>query len=159
MPLTTGSRPSERHVVWPTEGLSGPDRAVDPRPLLAWSDRFDFDAQRTTRVDHDRADDPRPQVRVVFRWESVEPQTLTMGDREWTLGGQEVPGGFVEIDDRGAARIKTWETDRVFDLAALRVDGPTLVLDAEAFDDEKRLDGREVGQSEPPADRTTSRFW
>ena len=159
MPLTTGSRPSERHVVWPTESSSGPDRAVDPRPLVAWSERFGFDVERTTRVDHDRADGPRPQIRVVFRRDRAESRTLSLGDREWTLGGHEVPAGFVEIDDRGAARVKTWETDRVLDLQSLRIDGATLCLEAESFPGEKRLDGREVSQPEPPADRTTARFW
>lgn len=158
MPLTTGSRPTALHVVWPTESTSGPDRAVDPRPLVAWSDRFGFDTERTTRVDHDRADGPRPQVRVVFRRERAETQTLSMGDREWTLGGQEVPAGFVEIDDRGSARVKTWETDRVLTLTSLRVDGPSLVLEAEELVGEQRLDGRELRRSEPPAEWRTSRF-
>ncbi len=158
MPLTTGSRPSERHVVWPTESASGPDRAVDPRPLVAWAQRFGFDTERTKRVDHDRAERSRPQVRIVFRRERAETQTLSMGEREWTLGGTEVPAGFLEIDDRGAARVRTWETDRVVELESLRIDGPRLVLEAGAFEGEKRLDGRELGRSEAPADRSTSLF-
>ena len=159
MPLTSGSRPSEHHVVWPTPEGSGPDRAVDPRPLVAWSQQFDFDVEQTTAVDHDRADGPRPQVRSVFRHERADTHRLTMGDRTWTLGGHRTAGAFIELDDRGTARIRTWEEDVVLDLESLRVDGPHLVLESDEFFGEKRIDGREVGAPEPPAVRDTSRFW
>ncbi|QPV62631.1 hypothetical protein I7X12_18175 [Halosimplex litoreum] len=62
-----------------------------------------------------------------------------MGDRN--------PGDaahFLEIDETGEARLKSWTDEYVFDLEALWTDGDAVAFRAAGVDGAKRLDARKL---------------
>lgn len=124
---TFGQKPSNSHVVWtnrPGEGKG--NKRFDFEYLELWAAHFGIDYENRTRVDHERAEEPREQHAVVFAWERTTRETFEMGDASWELGASKTPRTFVEIDERGVARFKSWEHEAVLDLRELWIDGPVL---------------------------------
>jgi hypothetical protein len=102
--------------------------SFDVDQFRRWADHFGYEFDVMTRVDHERAEEPRTQYRVVFSWETPADETLELGDNEWNIGVDETPETFVEIDEMGVARIKIDEFDFVLDLEQVEHCGPDLLL-------------------------------
>lgn len=136
-------KPSPAHIVWTSGG--GRDSAgktrFDHQHFEKWASHCGFDFENDTRVDHDRADEPRMQYRCVFAWGQTKGETIEMGDEEWSLGAQKTPRTFIEIDEEAQARVKGWSFETVFDVVELRHKGPELLI-ATRPGDKKRLNGR-----------------
>ena len=78
----------------------------------------------------------------MFTWTSEEGESFDMGDEEWDISTGKTPRMFLEIDDAGEARLKSWSSERVLDIEELWLDGEALVFDADGLDGAKRLDTR-----------------
>lgn len=143
--MTRGSfrgKPSKSHIIWTRETRDGvQQKRFDHEHFEKWTNHCGFDFDTTTRVDHDRGDEPRPQYRCVFKWGEISDEKIEFDDEEWSLGHQKTPRTFIEIDGTGIARIKGWEFETVFDIVELRHKGPELLIRT-ASDDTKRLNGR-----------------
>jgi len=74
-----------------------------------------------------------------------------MGDTTWELGGTETPRTFVEMDETGTARLRSWRSEVVFDVRELWIDGPVLRIRT-ADHGKKRLDTRELLAKNRPTD-------
>lgn len=145
------SKPSKAHIIWTRESRNGSaKKRLDEEHFEKWADHFGFDFENETRVDHDRGDEPREQYRCVFTWETVEGETLELGDEEWTLGQQETPRTFIEVDGKGIARVRGWTSEAILNVVQMRHDGPALLIET-ADGGRKRLDGREFATH--PRDR------
>ena len=145
------SKPSDAHIIWRRETRDGAGRErFDQNRFRAWADHYGFDFETATRVDHDRASEPRQQYRCVFRWEQLAEETIEFGDDEWTLGEQRTPRTFIEIDAATAVRIRGWEFESVFDVVEMRHDGSTLLFET-ANGATKQLDGQAFAT--PPGER------
>lgn len=141
---TFGKKPSNAHVVWtnrPGEGKG--KKKFDFEYLELWAAHFGIDYENRTRVDHERSEKPRQQHLVVFEWAKAAEETIEMGDSTWELGGNETPRTFVEIDEAGLARMKSWENEVVLDLRELWIDGPALRMRT-ANRGKKSLDTRKL---------------
>lgn len=126
---TFGQKPSNAHVIWTNRAEKGEGKKrFDFDYLELWAAHFGIDYENRVRVDHDRSDDPLTQHLVVFEWARAESQTVEMGDSSWDLGGNETPRTFVEIDEAGFARLKSWESEAILDLRELWIDGPVLKM-------------------------------
>ena len=135
-------KPSKTHIIWTRETRDGSgNKRFDHTHFEKWATHCGFDFETTTRVDHERSDDPRKQYRCVFRWGQSDTETIEMGGEEWSMGSQRTPRTFVEIDEAGLARIKGWTFDAVLDVAMLRHKGPELFLET-ADGEKKRLNAR-----------------
>jgi hypothetical protein len=143
--VTNGSfrgKPSKSHIIWTRETRNGAtNKRFDYEHFEKWTEHCGFDFDTTTRVDHDRADEPRMQYRCVFNWGNVSEETIEFGDEEWSLGNQKTPRTFVEIDSEGLARLKGWNFETVLDITEMRHKGPELLIKT-AGGDKKRLNGR-----------------
>jgi hypothetical protein len=152
MPGTFGKKPSNSHVVWTNrEGEGRGKKRFDFEYLKLWAANFGVDYETRTRVDHDRADEPRDQHLVVFEWATAKNQTIEMGDKTWEVGGNETPRTFVEIDEAGDARIKSWDHEVVVDIREMYLEGPVLRMRT-ANRGKKALDTRKLLQSESDSD-------
>lgn len=141
------SRPSKTHIIWTRQTRNGATRKrLDEKHLEKWASHCGFDFDTTTRVDHDRSDDPRKQFRVVFRWGEMDQETIAFGDEEWDLGTQKTPRTFIEVDEGGLARVRGWNFETIFDVREMRHKGPELLIRT-ASDDTKRLNGRKFVQN------------
>ena len=152
--MRTGFRgkPSRSHIIWthggPRDG-TGKTR-FDTRGFERWADHLGLDFETTTRVDHDRGDEPREQYRCVYAWGETGGETLEMEGEQWDLGSQRAPRTFIEIDETTKARIKGWGFETVLDVVEMRYDGPDLFITS-AGGDKKRLEGRALATH--PSDR------
>lgn len=139
-------KPTKAHILWSRETRDGTARKrFDHEYLKRWAAHYDVDFDTDTRVDHDRGDEPRAQFRCVFVWEQMDSDSIELGDEEWSFGGQRTPRTFVEIDEKGLARVRDWDGERVLDLRELRHDGPIL-LAKRATGDTERLDARKLSE-------------
>jgi hypothetical protein len=144
MPGTFGKKPSNAHVVWTNrEGEGRGKKRFDFKYLKLWAANFGVDYETRTRVDHDRAEEPRHQHLVVFEWAKSSQRTIEMGDESWDVGGTETPRTFVEIDEAGDARIKSWKHEAVVDLREMYLDG-TVVKIRTADRGKKALDAQNL---------------
>jgi len=143
--VTDGSfreKPSESHIIWTRETRNGATtKRFDDEHFEKWAEHCGFDFDTTTRVDHDRAGEPRMQYRCVFKWGQVSDETIEFDDEEWSLGDQKTPRTFVEIDFEGMARVKGWEFETVLNVREVRHEGPELLIRT-VDGEQKRLDGR-----------------
>jgi len=139
-PPTFRGKPSDDHVIWRRKG--GANKRFDEDALREWCASRGIDFETSKRVDHDRSSRPRVQYRVVFTWTSEEGESFDMGDEEWDISTGKTPRMFLEIDDAGEARLKSWSSERVLDIEELWLDGEALVFDADGLDGAKRLDTR-----------------
>lgn len=143
--MTDGSfrgKPSRAHIVWTRQTRDGATtKQFDHDRFEKWANHCGFDFERETRVDHDRAGEPRTQYRCVFRWGQSGGETAELGDEEWSFGNQKTPRTFIELDERGLARVKGWSFETVLDVAEMRHKGPELLIET-ASGDRKRLNGR-----------------
>lgn len=138
------SKPSKTHIIWTRESRNeNAKKRFDEAHFEKWAGHYGFDFENETRVDHDRGDEPREQYRCVFTWETVDGETLELGDEEWTLGQQKTPRTFVEIDAMGIARVRGWTSEAVLNVVQMRHDGPVLLVET-AGEERKRIDGREL---------------
>lgn len=157
--MTNGSfrgKPSKSHIIWTRETRNGAtNKQFDHAHFEKWVDHCGFDFQQATRVDHDRADEPRTQYRCVFKWGRMEGETMELGDEEWSLGTQKTPRTFIELDDEGLARVKGWSFETVMNVTDMRHKGPELLI-VTASGDKKRLNGRKFVEDsrERQRDRT-----
>lgn len=143
---TFGGKPSDAHVIW--RGSGGSVKRFDEDLLRRWADRYAADFESDRRVDHERGSDPRVQYSVVFAWAEGASESFSVGDDEWDIQTQETPRTFLEVDSEGLARVSGWDTEAVLDVYELRVDGPSLVVEAVELSGTKRLDARKL-RSEP----------
>lgn len=135
-------KPSKTHIIWTRTTRDGAEsRRFDESHFQKWATHCGFDFETATRVDHDRSETPRTQHRVVFRWGTIESETIELGDEEWSLGSQKTPRTFIEIDDTGSARVKGWEFETVVGIREMRHKGPELLINTEN-NGSKRLNGR-----------------
>jgi len=67
-----------------------------------------------------------------------------VGGDEWEIATQETPRTFLEIDEAGEARLKSWTDEYVFDLDELWADGAAVAFRATGIDGAKRLDSRKL---------------
>ena len=139
---TFGGKPSETHVIWRQSGAG--EKRFDEDALRQWCSNYDVDYETSRRVDHDRGSDPRLQHRLVFAWADQATESFAVGDDEWEIETQKTPRTFVEIDSKGRARIKSWESEHVVDVGELWHDGPGLVFETAETDSAKRLDARKL---------------
>lgn len=139
-------KPTKKHILWSRETRDGAARKRFDRDYFSrWAAHYDVDFDTDTRVDHDRSDDPRAQCRCVFTWERMESESVELGDEEWSFGQQRTPRTFIEIDEKGLARIRDWDDERVVDLRVLRHEGPVL-FGERADGNNERLDARRLSQ-------------
>lgn len=144
---TFGQKPSDSHVVWTSRSGEGRGKKrFDFDYLRLWAAHFGIEYDNRTRVDHERGDEPRKQHLVVFEQDTAKRETIEMGDSTWELGGIETPRTFVEIDETGMARMKSWEHEAVLDIRELWIDGPVLRMKtadrgAKALDTRTLLEG------------------
>lgn len=149
---TFGQKPSNAHVIWTNRVEKGAGKKrFDFEYLELWAAHFGIDYENRARVDHERSEDPRRQHLVVFEWARAKNETVEMGDSSWELGGNETPRTFVEIDEAGFARLKSWESEAVLDLRELWIDGPVLKMKT-ANSGNKTLDTRKLLASNEPSD-------
>jgi hypothetical protein len=137
-------KPSPSHVVWTRgaeRGSEGGTKRFDPDHLEKWANHCGFDFERETRIDHERAEEPREQFRVIFKWGKSDPETIELGDEEWSMGARKTPRTFVEVDEAGLARIRGWTVERVLDVVEMRHKGPDLLV-ASADGEKKRINAR-----------------
>ena len=84
--MTGGSfrgKPSNSHIIWTRETRDGATkRRFDHDHFRKWADHCGFDFETATRVDHDRADEPRTQYRCVFTWETMAEETIEFGGED-----------------------------------------------------------------------------
>lgn len=137
------SKPTPTHIIWVRGGAreSGGKKRFDDRHFEKWANHVGLDFERETLVDHERADEPRMQHRVVFTWGQTDPETISLGEDEWSLGTQKTPRTFIEVDEAGLARIKGWSFETVLDVVDMRHKGPELLIET-AEGEKKRLNGR-----------------
>jgi len=137
------SKPSPSHIIWTrgAGGDTGGTKRFDDAHLEKWARHCGFDFEREQRVDHDRADEPREQCRVVFTWGATDGETISLDGEEWSMGTQQTPRTFVEIDSEGLARVKGWTFESVLDVREMRHKGPELLI-VTADGDKKRLNAR-----------------
>lgn len=138
------SKPSPSHIIWmrgADNGSSGGKKRFDQRHFEKWAEHCGFDFEQETRTDHERAEEPREQHRVVFRWGKSEPETIELGDEEWSMGARKTPRTFIEVDEAGIARIKGWTFETTMDVVQLRHKGPDLLIES-ADGEKKRLNAR-----------------
>lgn len=126
---TFGEKPSRSHVVWNNREDGDGKKRFDFEFLEKWADRYAVEYETRVRVDHDRGSEPREQHLVVFSWTETPAETFELGDDSWQFGGTKTPGSFVEIDDRGEARIKRGSREAVFDVRELWLDGAEIYID------------------------------
>jgi len=135
-------KPSETHIVWTRETRNGKvTKRFDEKHFQRWADRCGFDFERGKRVDHGRGDEPRAQFRCVFSWGEMDGETIELGEQEWSLGSQKTPATFLEVDEKGLARVKGWDAEVVCDVVQLYHKGPDLFLET-ADGERKRLNTR-----------------
>jgi hypothetical protein len=146
-------RPSQYHVLW-YPGRSGSNLRVDVSLLRGWCRQWGYHFEQHSRVDHERADEPRAQVRVSFAFGETAEQTLTHGDREYTFTTDRTPATFFELDECGEARLKTWASERTLDLREIRIDGRDLVFDAVSEPGPGRVHGKWLATTVE-----TSKYW
>lgn len=135
-------KPSRSHIIWTRETREGVGKKrFDSQHFEKWASQCGFDFEISTRVDHDRSDEPRKQYRCVFAWGKIENETIEFGDDEWSMGGQKTPRTFVEIDTEGLARVKGWEFETTLDVVQMQHKGPELLVET-SDGEHKRLNGR-----------------
>lgn len=135
-------KPSKSHIIWERETRKGvTKKRFDSDHFRKWARHCGFDFETTTRVDHDRADEPRDQFRVVFKWGTTDGEQIEFGDEAWEFGEQKTPRTFIEVDEAGLARVKGWRFERVLDITMMRHKGPELLIET-ATGEKKRLNGR-----------------
>lgn len=137
------SKPTPAHIIWVRGGGrgSGGKKRFDDAHFEKWASHCGFDFERETMVDHERADEPRTQHRVVFTWGTSDEETISLGDEEWSMGSQRTPRTFIEVDEAGLARVKGWSFERVIDVVEMRHKGPELLIE-DASGEKKRLNAR-----------------
>jgi hypothetical protein len=137
------SKPSPAHIVWTSGGgrESAGKIRFDHEHFEKWASHCGFEFETDSRVDHDRAEEPRNQYRCVFAWGETAGETIEMGDEQWSLGTQTTPRTFIEIDEKAEARVKGWSFETLFDVVEMRHKGPELLIRT-ASGDRKRLNGR-----------------
>lgn len=141
---TFGQKPSDSHVVWTNRSGEGKGKKrFDFDYLELWANRLGIDYENRTRVDHERSEEPRKQHLVVVEWTTSKSETIQMGDTSWELGGNETPRTFVEIDDVGMARLKSWDHETVLDLREMWIGGPVMHVKT-ANSGKKALDTRKL---------------
>ena len=147
-----GSKPSDAHVIWRTGRDDDGKKKFDFEYLELWAAHFGVDYEAWTRTDHERGDSPRAQHACVFAWEQTGGDELSIGDRNWTMGEQQKPRTFVEIDEHGMVRINGWSSEAILDVGELVLSGPTFklrTLDGET----KTLDARTLAKR-PDSDQS-----
>ncbi|GGK80719.1 hypothetical protein [Haloarcula sebkhae] len=140
-----GSKPSEAHVIWRSGRNDDGKKKFDFEYLELWAAHFGVDFEQWTRVDHDRADEPREQFACVFRWSKSGGQELSVGDEEWTMGSQRKPRTFLEIDDEGMVRLRGWTSETTLDVEELVLKKTVLKLKT-ADGTVKKLDVRKLSK-------------
>lgn len=149
---TFGRKPSDSHVVWTSRSDEGAGRKrFDFEYLELWAAHFGIDFETRTRVDHERGPDPREQRLAVFEWSSAKRETVEMDGSTWEIGGNETPRTFVEIDETGMARLRSWNGEAVVDVRELWLDGPVMRIKT-ADHGQKRLDTRKLLAENRPSD-------
>lgn len=134
------SKPSPSHIIW-VRGSSGGKKRFDTAHFEKWADHCGFDFEKETLTDHERADEPRDQFRVVFRWGKSDPETIQLGDEEWSMGASKTPRTFIEVDEAGVARLKGWTFETILDVVQMRHKGADLLIES-ADGRKKRLNAR-----------------
>ncbi|WP_276272325.1 hypothetical protein [Haloarcula litorea] len=122
------SKPSDAHVVWRSGRGDGGKKKFDFEYLELWAAHFGVDYEEWERVDHERGDEPRVQRVCVFRWGEAGGQEISLGGESWTMGAEERPRTFLEIDEAGLVRLKGWTAETTLDVDELVLDGTTLRL-------------------------------
>ncbi|NLV12709.1 hypothetical protein [Haloarcula argentinensis] len=140
-----GSKPSEAHVIWRSGRNNDGKKKFDFEYLELWAAHFGVDFEQWTRVDHDRADEPREQFACVFRWAKSGGQELSVGDQEWTMGSQPKPRTFLEIDEEGMVRLRGWTSETTLDVEELVLKKTVLKLQT-ADGTVKKLDVRKLSK-------------
>ncbi|MFB6087420.1 MAG: hypothetical protein ABEJ85_02770 [Haloarculaceae archaeon] len=148
-PPSFRGKPSETHVIWRRDGAeAGVEKRFDEDELRGWCSAFDVSYETDRRVDHDRAGEPREQYRCVFSWSSAESESFDMGEDEWEIETQKTPRTFVEIDEHGVMRVKSWDTEHILDIEELWLEDTSMVFRAAEVDGTKRLDARKLKSRE-----------
>jgi hypothetical protein len=144
-PPSFRGKPSDAHVLWRRSGV-GADapKRFDEAHLREWCSASGIDFETDKRVDHERSDQPRKQYQCVFAWSDAESESFDMGDDEWEIATQETPRTFLEIDEAGEARLKSWGDEYVFDIEELWLDGDAVAFRAAGIDGAKRVDARKL---------------
>lgn len=136
-------KPSDSHIIWSRETRNGVARKrFDSDRLEQWAGHFGFDLEREKRVDHDRGADKRTQYQCVFAWTSTGGESIEFGDEEWELGNQRTPRTFIEIDDEGIARVKSWDDEFIVDIKTMAHKGPVLLVQT-SDGDTLKIDGEQ----------------
>lgn len=143
MGSTFRGKPSKSHIIWIRKTRDGAKtKRFDKERFEKWTEHTGFDFDTTTRVDHQRGDEPRKQFRCVFNWTTTAGESIEVDGEEWELGSQKTPRTFIEVDEKGEARVKGWTHESIYDVAEMKHDGPELLIKT-ADEEKKRLDGRE----------------
>jgi hypothetical protein len=143
-------RPSETHIIWTRRTRNGATKKrFDTDRFERWAAHYGFDAEQMRRTDHERSEESRLQMRCVFAWGERDAESFEFGDEEWEIASQETPQTFVEIDEKGLARLEGWETETLCDIREMQFDGPVLHITT-ADGESLRVDGQDLADA--PAD-------
>ena len=123
-----GSKPSDEHVIWRSGRDGDGKKKFDFQYLELWAAHFGANYEEWSRTDHDRGDTPRDQFAVVFHWSAGGGQEISLGETSWTMGSNEVPRTFLEIDEEGMARLRGWTSEAILDVDELVLEGTTFKL-------------------------------
>lgn len=133
-------------MLWTRKASSGSaSKRFDDAHFKRWVDYCGFDFDQQKRTDHDRAEESRVQFRCVFRWGKRKKKRVKIGDRVMDLGNQKVPVTFIEIDERGWARVKAGSREEIYNIVEMRHNGPALLIRT-ASGDKKKLDGKKLAR-------------
>ncbi len=95
-----GSKPSEAHVIWRSGRNNDGKKKFDFEYLELWAAHFGVDFEQWTRVDHDRADEPREHFACVFRWSKSGGRSSPSATRV-DVGSQRARTVYVNRRGRG----------------------------------------------------------
>lgn len=139
-------KPSSTHLIWLDRNSQGDgvQKRFHEEGLRKWCQKCGVDFERDKRVDHERDDEPHLQYRCVFSWQDHADEEFEMDGESWDLSTQKTPRTFVEIDDEGKMRVKSWDDEYVLDVHELWYDGPSLVFEAAEFDGRRRLKAKKL---------------
>lgn len=138
-----GRKPTQQHILWVSDEENDIKRFHE-NYLKKWCRHFGFDFEQYTRVDHERAEEPRLQYQCVFSHQTGAGDSFEMGDEEWSIETETIPETFVEIDEEGWVRVQGWSIETVRDVVELRHEGPVLVIESRGNENQLRLDARDL---------------
>jgi hypothetical protein len=137
------SKPTDAHVIWRSGRDSDGKKKFDFEYLRLWAAHFGVEYKQWERVDHERADEPRTQHVCVFRRATTDENELSLDGESWSMGTVKKPRTFVEIDEAGVIRLRSWSHKNIYDAEEFFIDSTVFKLKT-ANGEKKAIDTRKL---------------